>query len=105
MGVSKPRQPRHIFVDPGIILHGAATQGIDPVVHSVVHPRKSRIVSHDFDLGDLGKLRVFFADEFSGDELREISFWDVAWGKSQSGAAFGADVKDRRSHIMLLSRS
>jgi hypothetical protein len=102
MGVGE--QARHILVDARVILHGAAAQGIDAVVHAVVHPRESCVMSHDFDLGDLGKFRVFFADEFGGDELREISFWDVTRGEPQSGAAFGADVKDRRSHIMLLSR-
>ncbi|GBC76398.1 hypothetical protein HRbin07_00598 [bacterium HR07] len=104
MGMGEPRQPRHIFVNSRIVLHGAAAQGIDAVIYPVVHAREFCVMADDLDLRDLGELWVFFTDELWGDQLREISLRDVKSRQPQAGAALLANIKDRRSHPRLLSR-
>ena len=57
----KLRQCCHLFVDLRVILHGAGTQGIKPVVHTKVICTQIGIVADHCHLVTLGQRSIFLA--------------------------------------------
>ena len=50
MEIAEARQPRHLLVEAGIVLHRAGAQRIEPRIDRVVHPRQAHIMAHHFRL-------------------------------------------------------
>ena len=63
-------QPRHLLVDPRVVLHRAGAQRIQALVDREVQARKPREVARDLDLRDLGLPRDLAAQQRRGDRRR-----------------------------------
>ena len=61
MRLGQSRQPRHIFVDARVVLHGARAQRIHAVIDGIVPGRDACVVADDFDLAHLRHLAQIFA--------------------------------------------
>ena len=55
MGEGKTGQAGHVFVDLGVVLHGAGTQRIEAAIHAVVVFGKVRKMAHHVGLGQFGQ--------------------------------------------------
>jgi hypothetical protein len=60
----EPREGGKVFVDLGIILHGAGPKGIESQVHAVVLPRKIDVVPDDVYLRELRQVRIRYPEKF-----------------------------------------
>ena len=51
MEIAKARQPRHLLVEPRIVLHRAGAERIKPRIDRVIHARQPHVMAHHFRLG------------------------------------------------------
>src|SRR3989304_3350614 len=47
VGEGESRQPRHVLVDLGVVLHGAGAEGIEARIDAVVQPAEAQEVADD----------------------------------------------------------
>jgi hypothetical protein len=50
----EPREPRHLLIDPGVVLHRARAEGIQAVLDTEIQTRESREMPRDIDLRHFG---------------------------------------------------
>ena len=60
MRFRQSRQPRHVFVDARVVLHGARAQRIHAVIDGVIPGRDAGVVADDFDLAHLRHMAQIF---------------------------------------------
>ena len=70
---------RQCVVHLGIVLHGAAAQGIKVPVHMVVFDGKTDVMPQYFRLGNLGQLRGFIAQQVRRKQLGWVAGGHVAF--------------------------
>ena len=58
MNVGNARQPRHVLVDPRVVLHSARAQGVKDRVDREVALREMREVADNVEFADLGQAQV-----------------------------------------------
>jgi hypothetical protein len=63
------RQPRHVLVHLGVVLHRARPQGIERAVHVVVLEGELDVVAHHLELRDLGEVRGAGAQRARGQHV------------------------------------
>ena len=76
MGIGNTFQPRHHFVDAGIVFHRAAAQRIHTEVDSVIPSGEASEMADDFDLADFRQQAKIFAGFFAEQRLR-IDRWNI----------------------------
>ena len=86
----------HVFVDLGVVLHGAGAQGVEAGIDAEVALREVREVAHDLDLADLGQRGRLVAQVLRRDQAVEGLFGDVQHGHMVGAATGGAFLEDQR---------
>ena len=56
VNVGKAGHPRHLFIEPGVVLHRARTERKQPQIDRVVLAAEPRVMTHRFGLGQAGQV-------------------------------------------------
>ena len=91
MGVGEAGQSGHLFVDSGVVLHGAGAQGIKTAVDAVDLLDKLRVVAGNIGLAQLRQGRLFRSAQFFG----QCHGVHVTGGQDGTTAARNALLKDQ----------
>ena len=91
MQIADAGQPRHLLVDPGIVLHGARAQRIDAHVDGVVLLAEPRVVLHHL------RLRKARQADLAGAAQSVQAVLDLRWLRQVDAAAAGlTHLEDQR---------
>ena len=95
MRAGKTGQRRDLFVDFGVVLHGARTERVHARVHAEVPRGQAGVVAHHVQFGALGQARRALAQQGFGQHLRGAGRVVVhRQGQTGSAAAFYGFGKD-----------
>ena len=90
MDVAEAGQPRHLLVQPRIVLHGARAERKHSGVDAVVHARQPHVVAHRLRLGEAGQAGLL-ALQAAEPRLEFLRLVDV-----DAGHLGAADLEDQR---------
>ena len=97
MGIGKARESCEVFIDLGVVLHGAASKRVKPVVYSVVHFGEVSVVSHELRLTQVGDPWRMCPPKGGGNQLLNPLFGDIQrWEKPSN--SFGQFVVEDSVH-------